>query len=144
MWFPQVGSKYLVLDQAAAEIYTAQFSKNDELWLTRTTSMATGTRTATFCDAVRARDGECVITGLQAEDGDVGDWVGFHAAHIFPLGHESHWIENNYDRWITVPAVGGGSINSVQNGLLLRNDIHAVFDAYGFSINPDVRLSWFI
>ena len=106
--------------------------------------MATGTHTATFCDAVRARDGECVITGLQAEDAVVGDWVGFDAAHIFPLGHESHWIENNYDRWITVPAVRGGSINSVQNGLLLRTDIHAVFDAYGFSINPDVRLSPFI
>ena len=108
--------------------------------------MATGTRTHTakFRDAVRARDCGCIITGTEAEDADVGDWMAFHAAHIFPLGHESHWIDNNYDRWITVPAVRGESINSVQNGLLLRKDIRSLFDTYGLSINPDVRLSMFI
>ena len=101
-------------------------------------TMATGTPTATFCDAVRARDGGCVITGLVAAMAVYGSWLGFDATHIFPLGHEGHWIENNYD-----PGITGGSINSVQNGLLLRSDIHAHFISYNFSINPDVRLSFF-
>lgn len=30
------------------------------------------------------------------------------------------------------------SINSVQNGFPLRSDIHDMFDAYDFAINPDV------
>jgi hypothetical protein len=33
---------------------------------------------------------------------------------------------------------GPASINSVQNGLLLRSDIHSRFDHYDFAINPDV------
>lgn len=35
-------------------------------------------------------------------------------------------------------ASGGSRINSVQNGLLLRGDLHDQFDQYLFSINPDV------
>ena len=37
----------------------------------------------------------------------------------------------------------GGSINSVQNGLLLRSDIHQLFDMYRISINPDVCILYF-
>ncbi|KAL9099258.1 MAG: hypothetical protein Q9163_005223, partial [Psora crenata] len=36
------------------------------------------------------------------------------------------------------PAANGDSmINSKQNGLLLRSDVHQLFDTYDFSINPD-------
>jgi len=59
-------------------------------------------------------------------------------AHIFPLAYEDHWRNDGYDRWITVPLASGGSINSVQNGLLLDSAIHQLFDSYSFSINPDV------
>ncbi|KAI9774360.1 MAG: hypothetical protein M1840_004254 [Geoglossum simile] len=48
-----------------------------------------------------------------------------------------HWTNHDYSRWITVPATSGGSINSVQNGVLLRGDIHSLFDSYLISINPD-------
>ena len=66
-------------------------------------------------------------------------FVGFEAAHIFPLAYEGHWIDYNFGRWITqVPEVGG-SINSVQNGLLLSNEVHHLFETYCLSINPDVR-----
>jgi len=65
-------------------------------------------------------------------------WVGYEAAHIFPLAYERHWIDQNYGRWILLPPAKGGSINSVQNGMLLRSDIHQLFDSYSFSINPDV------
>jgi hypothetical protein len=37
-------------------------------------------------------------------------------------------------------ASGVSRINSVQNGLLLRGDLHDQFDQYLFSINPDVSI----
>lgn len=67
-----------------------------------------------------------------------GTWTGFEAAHIFPLGYEGHWTENDFGRWITIPSASGESINSIQNGMLLDATIHALFDNYDISINPDV------
>jgi HNH endonuclease len=69
---------------------------------------------------------------------DLGNWSGFEAAYIFPLAYEGHWAQHSYDRWITIRPDTGGSINSVQNGMLLRRDIHSDFDNYFVSINPDV------
>jgi hypothetical protein len=66
------------------------------------------------------------------------NWTGFEAAHIFPLAYESHWTQYDFNRWITIPSPKGGPINSVQNGLLLKSDIHQLFDSYQVSINPDV------
>lgn len=100
--------------------------------------MATGSRVAGFRDAVRARDGRCVVSGQVAKGAQYGRWWGFEAAHIFPLGYEEHWIRNSYSRWITIQPATGGPINSVQNGLLLRADVHILFDNYVFSIDPDV------
>lgn len=114
---------------------------NNEAWLTRTISMASGTRTKSFRDAVHARDSGCAITGEIALDAQVEDWTGFDCAYIFPLAYAQHWTEHNYNRWITVPPIAGESINSVQNGMLLRSDIHHLFDSYCISINPDVRIS---
>ena len=67
-------------------------------------------------------------------------WEGFEAAHIFPLAYEGHWVDHHYGRWVTIEPVKEGSINSVQNGLLLDSAIHQLFDVYYISINPDVRL----
>lgn len=94
-------------------------------------------RVREFRDAVRNRDRRCLITGIEAED-ERGDWSGFEAAHVFPLAHEGHWQQRNFGRWITIPPARGGSISSVQNGILLRSDIHQLFDMYNLSINPDV------
>lgn len=101
--------------------------------------MASGTRVAAFRDAVRERDRRCVITGKVVLDAEYGFWTGFDAAHIFPLAHEGHWKQHNYGCWITIPPAieSAGSINSVQNGMLLKQDIHALFDSYIVSINPD-------
>jgi hypothetical protein len=67
-------------------------------------------------------------------------WAGFEVAHIFPLEKESHWIQYNYGRWITDmdDTVGASKINSLQNGFVLREDIHTLFDQYLLSVNPDV------
>ena len=67
-------------------------------------------------------------------------WPGLEAAHIFPLAYEEIWMDHNYGRWILNIPDRGGTINSVQNGLLLRGDIHQGFDMYKFSINPDVYI----
>ena len=105
----------------------------------RLISTTTGTRIKDFRDAVRDRDRRCLITGEEAEDNQ-GNWTGYDAAHIFPLAHEGYWQEHNFQRWITIPPVKGGSINSVQNGLLLRSDLHHLFATYDLSINPDVNI----
>lgn len=88
-----------------------------------------------FQQAVRERDGKCVITRSRA---CAINWTGLEAAHVFPLAYREHWISRDYDRWITVPSTDG--INSVQNGLILRADIHQLFDSYLISINPDVLI----
>ena len=112
----------------------------------RTISLASGTRVAEFRDAVRQRDKRCVITGEPVLRAEHGIWRGFQAAHIFPLAYEGHWIEHNYGRWIDIPpmkeSAGSININSVQNGILLRDDIHTLFDGYDISINPNVHIPY--
>ena len=105
-------------------------------------SQQTGNRTQSFCDAIRSRDLQCVITGQRPPRAASGNWSGLQAAHIFPLAYEGLWNQLNYLSLITIPPASAvaGSINSVQNGLLLRNDIHHLFNCYDFSINPDVCL----
>jgi hypothetical protein len=103
-----------------------------------TLTRQTGTRVQPFRNAVRSRDRRCVISGEEADRPDYSAWWGFGAAHIFPLSHEGLWKQYNFDRWISLSPVKGGTINSLQNGMLLRCDIHQLFDNYAFSINPDV------
>ena len=114
---------------------------NNEFVFTRARSIQTGTRTQEFVDEVRDRDKGCVVSKIENSKMriDQGNWGLFEAAHIFPLAYEQHWEQFNYGRWITtIPPAKGGTINSVQNGLLLKSDIHHEFDTYQFSINPDV------
>lgn len=72
------------------------------------------------------------------EDRTSTKWVGFDAAHVFPLAYEKQWLEGDYGRHVDIVPPRGGSINSVQNGLLLNTSMHHLFDQYLFSINPDV------
>jgi hypothetical protein len=113
---------------------------SDEAVMTRAESLSTGIRVQDFRDLVRRRDGRCVITKQVNRRAIAGNWLGFHAAHIFPLAYERFWNDNNFSRWISLEPSQGGRINSVQNGLLLRKDVHAWFDAFDISINPDVSL----
>ncbi|KAF4627753.1 hypothetical protein G7Y89_g10400 [Cudoniella acicularis] len=111
------------------------FDLSNELLLSRALSLQTGTRVQAFRDAIRLRDRRCIITGEEYLDDD--NWRGFEAAHIFPLAYEQYWTDHNYSRWISIIPDRGGTINSIQNGLLLRSDLHQLFDFYDFSINPD-------
>ncbi|OAL37677.1 hypothetical protein AYO20_03184 [Fonsecaea nubica] len=119
-------------------VTTSSFQLNNEPWLVRTISLATGSRVATFTEAIRSRDRQCIISGDPVPTfNGMSFWEKFEAAHIFPLAYEGHWGKHDYSRWITIQPEKGGSINSVQNGLLLRRDIHSLFDAYLIAINPD-------
>lgn len=84
-----------------------------------------------------------VISGKRAINADHNNLAGFKAAHIFPLAFEGLWNDFDYGRWIKCPSneeIKGGKINSVQNGLLLRSDIHQLFDVYLISINPEIYI----
>jgi hypothetical protein len=116
------------------------FALNDEPSIIRTISLRTGSRIASFSDAVRQRDRRCVITGTMVSPNYNR---GFQSAHVFPLAYEGEWRAKNYERWITIAPTrpSHGTINSVQNGLLLRCDIHDLFDSFLLSIDPDVCIS---
>jgi len=92
--------------------------------------LPSGTRVELFRDAVRERDRRCVITGKRVLLPHLGRWRGFVATHIFPLAYEGHWNDHNYGSWITIPPANEshGSINSVQNGILLKTELHDFFD----------------
>jgi len=100
-----------------------------------------------FRNGIRARDGKCVLSGLVNSGAYRGNWTLFEAAHIFPLEKEGLWIQCDFGRYITDmdDTTGVSKINSRQNGFILREDIHSLFDQYLISVNPDVSiLSGFI
>ncbi|KAG0643361.1 hypothetical protein HOY80DRAFT_946492 [Tuber brumale] len=99
-------------------------SVTDEVPLICAVSLPSGTRAASFLDAVFQRDRRCVITGKQAMYAHVGRWRGFEATHIFPLAFERQWNDCNLSRLIT-------------NGIMLTSTMHQFFASYDVSINPD-------
>ncbi|PUU84237.1 hypothetical protein B9Z19DRAFT_1037569 [Tuber borchii] len=113
------------------------FTINSEPWLIRADSLYTGPPTAEFCNSIRNRDRRCVISGTPVPNFDQGYWGGLEVTHIFPLAHETHWNIRDYGRLISIPPKSGRSIDSVQNGILLRSDIRCHFESYLISINPD-------
>ncbi|PUU79019.1 hypothetical protein B9Z19DRAFT_1047514 [Tuber borchii] len=121
-------------------IFTAgSITITKEVALTRTPSLPSGTRVTPFTDAVRQRDRRCIITGRPARLAHLNSWDTFEATHIFPLAYEEYWNDFGYHRWITVPPANesDGTINSVQNGILLGSDMQCLFDSYRLAINPN-------
>ncbi|KAL2395074.1 hypothetical protein ABEF95_000494 [Exophiala dermatitidis] len=119
-------------------VTTSSFQINDEPWLVRAISPANGSRVTAFTEAIRSRDRQCIISGEHVPTfNGITFWEKFEAAHILPLAYEGHWNDRNYSRWITIQPEQGGSVNSVQNGLLLECGIRSQFAAYLIAINPD-------
>ena len=114
---------------------------SQETFFTRAQSPGTtGQRGSGFTNQVRERDGGCVVRKM-VNPSQPHLWIGFSAAHIFPIAHQETWIAGNFDQYISLPpTTGKKGINSVQNGLLLDAGIHQMFNAYLFSIDPDVSL----
>lgn len=95
-----------------------------------------------FRDAVRERDGHCMLSGQPNPDAVLGDYSGLHASHIFPYAREGDWRARNFQQYVTdnSPAshIGSSRIHSPQNGFLVSSTLHELFDAYRVSVNPDV------
>ncbi|KAI5809503.1 HNH endonuclease-domain-containing protein [Peziza echinospora] len=128
------------LELGSYDIYcNGDIRVSDELWVHRVQSFnVSGRLEDAFRTGIRNRDGRCVITGIVNRMAPYS-WSLFEAAHIFPLGAQNLWIQWNYARWVTDmdDTVGVSKINSCQNGMLLRKDIHGEFDQYLVSVNPD-------
>lgn len=85
----------------------------------------------------RARDGKCVITNLQTQT-----YSRLKVAHIFPRAHDVEWIRKGFPSKITDTAdeadMGGRTkIDSVQNVITLRSDLHDAWDNYEFGVDPN-------
>jgi HNH endonuclease len=109
----------------------------------RTISYTVTGRDETFRLVTRARDKKCVISGVANSAAKISrnEWDIFEAAHVFPLASESLFIQGNYSRWITSKTSWRDTgINSIQNGLLLKADVHRLWDQFLISVNPDVRI----
>ncbi|KAJ7229197.1 hypothetical protein GGX14DRAFT_617291, partial [Mycena pura] len=103
------------------------------------TISGTPARTDHYRNRVRQRDPGCLISGLPVIR---DDYSRFKTAHIYPRAHDATWIERGYPSRITDTAslqtVGGpAKIDSVQNVILLRTDLHDAWDNYKFGVNPD-------
>jgi hypothetical protein len=124
--------KYFLQPVIAGE----QVRKNDERFYPRTLSgMSSTPTTDSFRNQVRHRDGRCVITGQVNLAAHVDMWRGFQAAHIFPRALNDIFCGHGFSQLITYHR--SDPINSPQNGLLLRSDIHELWDDYSLAVNPD-------
>ncbi|KAG0636795.1 hypothetical protein HOY80DRAFT_890698 [Tuber brumale] len=114
---------------------------SNEPWIQRLVSRYTYREEGKFRREISNRDRKCVISGIVNPESCIqaGNWVPFETAYIFPLEHEDYWIRYDYGRWITDmdDAFGSSKINSSQNGILLRADVHQLFQQYLISVNPD-------
>lgn len=93
-----------------------------------------------FRAGLRARDGGCVVSDTYNTDAENGVWAGFQACHIWPLENGGEWLAQGAYRWIT-DSDGidhAAKMNSLQNGMVMRADLHNLFDQYFLAINPEV------
>ncbi|KAI0272164.1 hypothetical protein BGY98DRAFT_165290 [Russula aff. rugulosa BPL654] len=86
----------------------------------------------------RIRDGKCLITGLKTQT-----YSRLKVVHIFPRAHNVEWIRKGYPSKITDTAdetsMGGTiKIDSVQNVITMRSDLHDAWDNYEFGVDPNV------
>ncbi|KAK9334433.1 hypothetical protein LIPSTDRAFT_253502 [Lipomyces starkeyi NRRL Y-11557] len=110
-------------------------------------SLSASGRVRSFPAAVRDRDRRCVITGVSLTQRELllQRWTGYDAAHVFPVALESMFRNYNFGELVVLDE-RDGSVNSPQNGLLLRKDVHGRFNQYEISINPndDYRIVCFL
>ncbi|KAL6299828.1 hypothetical protein BKA93DRAFT_804629 [Sparassis latifolia] len=81
----------------------------------------------------RARDGKCLITGLETNT-----YSRLKAAHIFPRAHLTEGYASMITDTLDEAYLGGSSkIDSVQNIITLRSDLHDSWDNYELGVDPD-------
>lgn len=82
----------------------------------------------------------CVASGSVCRGAIIDRWTPFEAAHVVPLALEWVFTSTVLASCVTSIPTGDTGINSPQNGILLRSDIHKMFDQYFFSVNPFVSI----
>ena len=117
------------------------------------TPPSTPARVSHYRNRGLARDGQCLITGLQSETTSR-----LEVTHIFPKAHDdevnllrchihirllSQWKSKGYPSKITDrandAAVGGPlKIDSIQNVITLRGDLSNAWVNYEFGVDPKV------
>ncbi|KAJ5616306.1 hypothetical protein N7537_001420 [Penicillium hordei] len=94
-----------------------------------------------FRDSLRNRDRCCTVTGPSTLVIEDQPFQGVDATHVFPVSMLEQWRRDGYRRYITDTRpnseIGESGLYSAQNGLLLRADMHAYFDAFQIGIDPD-------
>jgi hypothetical protein len=95
-----------------------------------------------FRNAIRERDRTCAISGRTFRSRH-RTFNALQAAHIYPVSRLSEWNAQNYRRWISDTSsqhhIGQSGLYSLQNGLLLKADIHQLWDSWVIGVDPDVR-----
>jgi len=134
-------SCFLVWQDAQLLIWLGDIELSNEVFMRNHEHYSVAGRETRFRNEIHARDKKCVISGLTNPDENIshGIWPGLHAAHIFPLMFENLWNQFGYSKWITDidNDTRSRTINSAQNGFLLRKSIHTIFDQFLLSVNPD-------
>ncbi|KAL0640554.1 hypothetical protein Q9L58_000218 [Maublancomyces gigas] len=93
---------------------------SNEPWVHRIISRNVSSPSDAFRTGIRSRDGKCVISGIVNRNAPYR-WTSWEAAHIFPP-------EKGRSPWV----------DSLENGVLLRSEIHQLFNQYLVSVNPDM------
>ncbi|KAA8895413.1 hypothetical protein FN846DRAFT_785127 [Sphaerosporella brunnea] len=111
------------------------------------------TRTPAFRAAVEVRHPECLLSGtrnhpeaLNRKEGELTG-PGLEAAHIVPIGRPDLWTDtmaatvrfspNRCKMDQTEKYINN---NCVENGIMLRGDLHSMFDRFFWSIHPKTKV----
>lgn len=88
---------------------------------------------------MRERDNRCCISGVRVVE-DL--FAPFRASHIHPIAHSDVWNRLNLSAYVIDDAPekeqGESKINSVQNVLLLKSNLHDLWDLYLYGVDVNV------
>ncbi|KAJ5594222.1 uncharacterized protein N7459_000430 [Penicillium hispanicum] len=94
-----------------------------------------------FRNSLRARDGQCAITGPSIIMSRDEPFTAMDAVHIFPTSLIQEWNQTGYRDWITdtspASSIGESRLCSPQNGLLLSRTMHGYFVHFKLGVDPD-------
>ncbi|KAA8912622.1 hypothetical protein FN846DRAFT_760134, partial [Sphaerosporella brunnea] len=104
-------------------------------------------RTAAFRIAIEKRDRACILTGSNNHPPHVDKrkemlcGPAIEAAHIIPLGRPDLWKPQfvaGIRKSRRLLRIGYAAIdqNVLENGIMLRADLHIMFDRFFWSVNP--------
>lgn len=95
----------------------------DEEWVPRIFSHSSSDQDTQFCDAVRQRDGGCMVSNVPNLRSQANMWQAFEASHVFPLEHESPWLSIDCEQWIANMDVVLGNEVIGNYGIIVQSTI---------------------